>query len=144
MYLLIKGCYARVFFQSFDLGSHTHQIWHIFEGGHLFSGRDPEHAAYRSRAHLSEMVSLLGPPPPSLLERGNRSCEFFSSTGEFRAGIPVPTAKSLEDRETNLQDQEGRECFLRLMRKMLQWEPEKRSSAKELAEDGWIRKHTRG
>jgi len=117
----------------------------VFEGGHLFSGRDPEHAAYRSRAHLGEMVALLGPPPPGLLARGNRSSEFFSSTGEFCAGIPLPAARSLEDRETTLRgEQEDRASFLRLMRKMLQWEPEKRSSAKELMEDEWLRKHTGG
>jgi serine/threonine protein kinase len=129
---------------------HNHQIWHIFEGGHLFSGRDPEHGEYRSRAHLGEMVALLGPPPPSLLARGRRSGEFFDlSTGEFRAGIPLPAARSLEDRETTLLaagsgQQQDRAAFLRLMRKMLQWEPEKRSSARELLEDEWIRKHTGG
>ncbi|KAK3987686.1 Serine/threonine-protein kinase, partial [Cladorrhinum sp. PSN332] len=126
---------------SVDIWNVGCMIWHIFEGEHLFSGHDPEHAAYRSRAHLAEMVALLGPPPPSLLARGNRSGEFFnSSTGEFCAPIPMPASRALEDRETTLRGQEDREAFLRLMRKMLQWEPEKRSSAKELLEDEWIRK----
>jgi serine/threonine-protein kinase SRPK3 len=65
--------------------------------------------------------------------------------GDFSAGIPLPRSRTLEDRETTLQDgddKEDRECFLRLMRKMLQWEPEKHSSARELAEDEWIVKHT--
>jgi hypothetical protein len=138
--------------------THNHQIWHIFEGGHLFSGRDPEHAAYRSRAHLAEMVALLGPPPPGLLARGRRAGEFFDpGTGAFRAGIPLPAvARSLEDRETTLaeaagepgeqqqEQQEDRAAFLRLMRKMLQWEPEKRSTARELVADEWICKHTGG
>lgn len=51
----------------------------------------------------------------------------------------------LERRETSLEGEdkkEDRECFLRFMRKMLQWEPEKRSSAGELTEDEWILKHT--
>ncbi|SPQ25165.1 6e3f3706-14b7-4df7-a929-197a7e1160d0 [Thermothielavioides terrestris] len=135
---------------SIDIWNVGCMIWHIFEGGHLFSGRDPEHGEYRSRAHLGEMVALLGPPPPSLLARGRRSGEFFDlSTGEFRAGIPLPAARSLEDRETTLLaagsgQQQDRAAFLRLMRKMLQWEPEKRSSARELLEDEWIRKHTGG
>lgn len=127
---------------------HYHQIWHIFEGGHLFSGRDPEHAAYRSRAHLGEMIALLGPPPPSLLAWGHRSGEFFNlSTGEFCAGISLPATWSLEDRETTLAgsgQQQDRASFLRLMRKMLHCEPGKRSSARELMEDEWIRKHTGG
>jgi serine/threonine-protein kinase SRPK3 len=65
--------------------------------------------------------------------------------GNFSAGISIPRYRTLEDRETTLKDGEGkedRECFLRLMRKMLQWEPEKRSSARELGEDEWIVKHT--
>ena len=45
----------------------------------------------------------------------------------------------LEQRETTLEG-EDKESFLRMMRRMLQWEPEKRSSAKELAENEWIRK----
>lgn len=28
-------------------------------------------STYRSRAHLAEMIYLLGPPPPSFLARGN-------------------------------------------------------------------------
>lgn len=47
----------------------------------------------------------------------------------------------LENRETTLEGTVEREAFLRFMRKMLQWEPGKRSSAKELAEDEWIHSH---
>jgi serine/threonine-protein kinase SRPK3 len=46
----------------------------------------------------------------------------------------------LEDREKNL-DGEDKASFLRFMRRMLQWEPEKRSSARELLDDEWILKH---
>lgn len=63
------------------------------------------------------------------------------SKGDFSAGIPTPGPKTLEYRETTLQgeeNQEDRELFLRFKRKMLQWVPEARSCAKELAEDEWI------
>jgi serine/threonine-protein kinase SRPK3 len=101
------------------------------------------------------MIALLGPPPQSILTRANLKDKFFSVDGkfcatrgslfcfntpfegEFYAGIPLPEPRPLEDRETNLEGKE-RECFLRFMRKMLQWEPQKRSSARELAEDEWI------
>ncbi|GME41392.1 kinase-like protein [Neofusicoccum parvum] len=120
-------------------------VWDAFEGGHLFTGQDPEFGTYRGRAHLAEMIALLGPPPPSLLARANLRSKFFSEAGDFCAGISIPESIPLEQRETSLEGEhrkEDRECFLRLMRKMLQWEPEKRSSAEELAEDEWIRKHT--
>jgi serine/threonine-protein kinase SRPK3 len=63
------------------------------------------------------------------------------SKGDFCAGIPIPEPAPLEHRLTSLEG-EDRECFLRFMWKMLQWEPEKRSSASELAEDEWIIKYT--
>jgi serine/threonine-protein kinase SRPK3 len=57
------------------------QIWNLFEGGSLFSGQDPEFQTYRSRAHLAEMMRLLGPPSPSFLARGNLTQKFFSQEG---------------------------------------------------------------
>ncbi|GAB1207849.1 hypothetical protein APSETT445_006584 [Aspergillus pseudonomiae] len=115
------------------------EIWNIFEGGSLFTGHDPEFQKYRSRAHLAEMINLLGPPPPGLLAQGKQSHKFFSDTGEFHEPTLLQNLTPLEQRETTLEG-EDKESFLRMMRRMLQWEPEKRSSAKELAEDEWILK----
>jgi len=53
----------------------------MFEGEHLFTGNDPELRTYRSRAHLAEMISLLGQPPIGFLGRGQLSSKFFSETG---------------------------------------------------------------
>lgn len=58
-------------------------IWVVFEGGHLFYGKDPSGEGYMTRAHLAEVVGLLGPPPLDLLKRGVRSKEFFSEDGKF-------------------------------------------------------------
>jgi hypothetical protein len=59
------------------------QVWDAFEGENLFTGRDPEHNAYRGRAHLAEMIALLGPPPPGLLARANLRSKFFDEEGEL-------------------------------------------------------------
>lgn len=112
-------------------------ISNLFEGGSLFSGQDPEFQTYRSRAHLAEMIRLLGPPSPSFLARGNLTQKFFSQEGDLCAGELVGEHISLEQRETSLEGEE-KEMFLRLVRKMLQWEPEKRSSAMELEQDEWV------
>ena len=53
----------------------------MYEGGSLFTGQDPTVARYRSRAHLAEMIKLLGPPPSSLLTQGELRDKFFSSEG---------------------------------------------------------------
>ncbi|CAI7673921.1 unnamed protein product [Penicillium palitans] len=113
------------------------QIWNLYEGGSLFSGQDPEYHTYRSRAHLAEMIRLLGPPPPSFLARGNLTQKFFTEKGDLCARELVGEHTPLEQRETSLEGEE-KEMFLRLVQKMLQWEPEKRSSAIELEQDEWV------
>lgn len=65
----------------------------------------------------------------------------WPSPGDFRHENLLKDYATLEERETTLEGQEDREAFLSLMRKMLQWEPSKRSSAKELSEDKWIHQH---
>ncbi|KAG8420497.1 hypothetical protein J3459_011018 [Metarhizium acridum] len=61
-------------------------------------------------------------------------------TGECRAETTRPNSTPIEMRETSLEG-ENREKFLAMIRKMLQWEPARRASAKELAEDEWIMQH---
>lgn len=53
----------------------------MYEGGGLFTGQDPEFERYRSRAHLAEMINLLGPPPANLLAQGELTTRFFSGEG---------------------------------------------------------------
>jgi hypothetical protein len=57
--------------------------------------------------------------------------------GDLHAGELVGERIPLEQRETSLEGEE-KDMFLRLVRKMLQWEPEKRSSAMELEQDEWV------
>lgn len=59
----------------------TSQIWDLFEGKHMFYGNDPDGKGYSTRAHLAEVVGILGPPPLDLLVRGKRSHEFFTKDG---------------------------------------------------------------
>ncbi|GAM37861.1 hypothetical protein TCE0_033f08139 [Talaromyces pinophilus] len=101
-------------------------IWNVFEGGSLFTGQGPEFQTYRSRAHLAEIISLLGPPPSSFLARGQLTHRFFSDDGDFNAGIEMKQQVPLEERESTLKG-EDKAIFIRLMRKMLQWEPSQRS-----------------
>ncbi|GAD92996.1 protein kinase domain protein [Paecilomyces variotii No. 5] len=123
---------------SVDIWDVGCMIWDVFEGGPLFTGLDPKSQTYRSQAHLAEIIKLLGPPPSSLLARGRLSHRSFSDEGMFHAEDMLTDQTPLEQRETTLEEGEDKVRFLRLMRKMLQWDPERRSSAKELQEDEWI------
>ncbi|ROT35114.1 kinase domain-containing protein [Sodiomyces alkalinus F11] len=112
-------------------------IWDVFEGRHLFRGEDPTGRGYTTRAHLAEVVGLLGPPPPDLLERGVRSKEFFSEDGRWIADIPVPQGNSLDKAERFLQGKD-KAMFLDFVKGMLAWRPEDRKTARELLEDPWL------
>jgi hypothetical protein len=47
----------------------------------MFQGNDPDGKGYSTRAHLAEVIGMLGPPPLDLLREGTRSSEFFDEEG---------------------------------------------------------------
>ena len=57
----------------------------MLEGGDLFKGLDPKTGVYDEGAHLAEMISVLGPPPKALLDRGKNSSLYFDADGNARA-----------------------------------------------------------
>ena len=85
---------------------------------------------------MAEMVAVLGPPPLDYLQRTETSWEYFDSTGNWKGAIEIPDI-SLEDSEVQLSG-ENKTLFMDFMRKMLQWVPEKRQTAKQLLEDPWL------
>ncbi|OBT92628.1 hypothetical protein VE01_09818 [Pseudogymnoascus verrucosus] len=112
----------------------AHQIWDLFEGRHMFYGNDPVGKGYSTRAHLAEVIGMLGPPPMDLLGRGIRSHEFFAEDGAWKAEVDVPQDTSLE-RSDEFLEGKNKEIVLVFMRGMLQWRLEDRKTAKELLED---------
>ena len=105
-----------------------------------------------TRAHLADMIALMGLPPPELRQQGKRSAEFFNGDGkdyptrmtlsanilgQWRGEIPVPKRTNLEESEENLEGS-NKENFLRFVRKMVQWRPEDRQSANQLLKDDWL------
>ncbi|KKZ68100.1 non-specific serine/threonine protein kinase [[Emmonsia] crescens] len=83
------------------------------------------------------MVALLGLPPNEFLRRSEYAPEFFDDQGNWKGPIDIP-AISLEMLERNLPGS-NKELFIQFVRKMLQWTPEARQSAKELLDDPWLR-----
>lgn len=63
------------------INRNANQIWDLFEGKHMFYANDPDGKGYPTRAHLAEVIGMLGPPPSDMLERGKRSREFFAEDG---------------------------------------------------------------
>jgi len=137
-------------------------IWNMIEGKDLFKHIRSSQGGYDVRAHLAEMIALLGPPPKVLLDReklwsdvkwghavlnsDGKLCQtareyfggpFFNLEGEFIHKDLIPTGVSLEGSVSSLIGDDKR-LFLNFVRKMLQWLPEHRKTAKELLEDPWL------
>nr|POE98275.1 serine/threonine-protein kinase srpk [Quercus suber] len=111
-------------------------IWDLFEGQHLFSARGPT-GDQSSTYHLAEMCAMLGPPPLDYLRRSTTSWEYFEEDGTWKGLAQIP-ATSLEALETRLSGVK-RTRFLKFIRRMLQWKPEMRFTAKQLLEDPWLK-----
>ncbi|OBT81496.1 hypothetical protein VE02_09881 [Pseudogymnoascus sp. 03VT05] len=129
---------------SADIWNVGAMIWDIFEGKHLFNSHDSKRDRYTTRTHLTEMISILGPPPLKLIKRGKRSAEWFDENGNWLEPdesdperLPLLPPSSLEAVEENLEGK-NKELFLNFIRSMLQWEPEKRRTARELLSDPWL------
>ncbi|KAJ5091833.1 hypothetical protein NUU61_006703 [Penicillium alfredii] len=89
-------------------------------------GNDPDGKGYSTRAHLAEVIGMLGAPPLDLLKRGKRCHEFSLKK--------IPQNSSLAQSEEFL-DGQNKEMYLQFMRGMLQWRPEDRKTARELLDD---------
>ena len=48
----------------------------------MFHGNDPNGKGYSTRAHLAELIGILGPLLTDMLKRGIRSHEFFNEDGK--------------------------------------------------------------
>ncbi|KAF2212024.1 hypothetical protein CERZMDRAFT_106270 [Cercospora zeae-maydis SCOH1-5] len=109
--------------------------WDMIQVEHLFDGYDEE-GYHIDRVHLGEMAGLLGHPPLEFLHDSVNSSRVFDNEGKWKANPPL-SPDSLEDRLTQLTG-DSKTQFLAFVRSMLQWQPEKRRTARQLLEDPWL------
>ncbi|KAI9675959.1 MAG: hypothetical protein M1829_003197 [Trizodia sp. TS-e1964] len=110
-------------------------IWDLLEGYHLFDAQGLD-GTYSDTQHLAEMIGMLGPPPLQFLRRSSESQKYWNDEGKWKGLVDVPQ-NSLEDSEKYLEGKK-KKLFMQFIRKMLQWDPEKRQSARELLTDSWL------
>ncbi|KXT08415.1 hypothetical protein AC579_3809 [Pseudocercospora musae] len=109
--------------------------WDMIQVQNLFDGYDEE-GHHNNRVHLGEMAGLLGHPPLEFLHHSVNSSRVFDNEGTWKANPPL-SPDSLEDRLTQLTG-DSKTQFLAFVRSMLQWQPEKRRTARQLLEDPWL------
>ncbi|OBT98311.2 hypothetical protein VE01_03095 [Pseudogymnoascus verrucosus] len=131
-------------------------LWDMIEGKELFQHIHDQEGRYDAKLHIAEMIALLGPPPPEIIQRyqymreyswpnpirrdDGRVCEtaeeyfygpFFDEKGRFLHEDLIPKRK-LDDTASFL-GREEKEAFLDLAKGMLAWHPDARKTAGELA-----------
>ncbi|KAF7179707.1 hypothetical protein CNMCM7691_008756 [Aspergillus felis] len=136
-------------------------LWDMIEGKELFRHIHDQQGRYDAKLHIAEMMALLGPPPPAVIQRyqymreyswpepvrreDDRVCQtaeeyfcgpFFDNNGRFLYEDLIPDRK-LGDTVIFLE-QEEREAFLDLAKGMLAWHPDARKKAGELAEHPFL------
>ncbi|KAJ9309560.1 hypothetical protein DTO217A2_850 [Paecilomyces variotii] len=136
-------------------------LWDMIGGRELFRHIHDQEGRYDAKLHIAEMVALLGPPPPEIIERyqymreyswpepvrreDGRVCEtaeeyfggpFFDDNGHFLYEDLIPDRK-LDDTVSFLEGEE-REAFLDLAKGMLVWHPNARKAAGELARHSFL------
>ncbi|KAJ5352047.1 hypothetical protein N7452_001021 [Penicillium brevicompactum] len=112
-------------------------IWFLLEGQLLFTGLHPTLDRYITRAHLAEIIGLLGPPPHDLIQKGARSSEFFDEDGNWKVEDVEIQPKTLEESECCLEG-EDKDKFLTFIRGMITWRQEDRKTAAALLQDPWL------
>ena len=93
----------------------------------------------KDRFHLVQMYSLLGKMPRDMALECEYSEEYFDSKGRILKNRNIEM-RDLKGELTNRIDMEDEELDLLLdfIEKMLEYEPNKRSSAKELLKHSWL------
>ncbi|KAH8747394.1 kinase-like domain-containing protein, partial [Hyaloscypha finlandica] len=137
------------------------QVWELFGVQGLFLQGNPQ--SYSAVQHLAEMMALLGPVPPVLIQRERamrqwrwssealnpegRWCSnaaefyggpFFTDNGTFVGKDLMPYTRSWRSEMPTCIPEEDADPFFKFMRRMLCWLPEERATAKELKNDPWF------
>ncbi|GCB22946.1 SRSF protein kinase 2 [Aspergillus awamori] len=116
------------------------QLWELFADETLFDGLSHEREGYSREVHIAQMIRLLGPPPAQFLNKCDPHIrnDLFSPQGTFKFPELLPSEEFNFSIMTPFLQGEDQCLFIDFVRKMLQWEPERRSSAKELYNDPWL------
>ncbi|KAI9841527.1 MAG: hypothetical protein M1837_000628 [Sclerophora amabilis] len=123
---------------SVDIWNLGVMLWNLLEGRALFEALNPRDSNYTSEQHIAHISALLGPPPKQLLARGERTTRYFSSDGEFKHSGLIPRDFTLAGTLRHVKDEDKR-LLLEFVKRMLQWLPEDRSTARELLSDPWLK-----
>ncbi|BCS30544.1 putative protein kinase [Aspergillus puulaauensis] len=138
-------------------------LWDLIGGEELFRHIHDQQGRYDAKLHIAEMIALLGPPPPEIMERYQSMRDFtwpepirpkreddkvcssageyfdgplFDDKGRFMYKELIPDRKLVDT--VPFLDEEDKESFLDLAKAMLVWHPDERKRAGDLAEHPFL------
>ncbi|PYH70577.1 kinase-like protein [Aspergillus vadensis CBS 113365] len=115
-------------------------LWELLADETLFDGLCEHRREYSRERHIAQMIRLLGLPPSRFLDKCDPCIRdgLFSGQGTFKFPELIPSEEFNFSNMTPFLCGEDKRLFIEFVRRMLQWEPENRSSAKELYNDPWL------
>ncbi|GLA91415.1 hypothetical protein AtubIFM61612_006265 [Aspergillus tubingensis] len=115
-------------------------LWELLADETLFDGLCEHQGKYSKDVHVAQMIRLLGPPPSRFLNKCDPCMRdgLFSAQGTFKFPELIPSEGFNFSNMTPFLHGEDKRLFIGFVRRMLRWEPECRSSAKELYDDPWL------
>ena len=116
-------------------------LFEMATGDFLFEPRNSSNKKYsQDDDHLAQMMELLGPMPRSMALGGTKYRKIFDRTGQLRRirGLNYwPLHKVLEEKY-KFKAKEA-VAFANFLLPMLEWDPEKRASAKTMLDHEWLK-----
>ncbi|GIZ46242.1 hypothetical protein CKM354_000937500 [Cercospora kikuchii] len=85
----------------------------------------------------TQYIGYLGLPPLRILRDSPVTADYFNSQGNWKSEPPIPTT-SLEEFVTTIPLGEGKNLFLRFVRRVLTWDPDDRATTNEIFTDPWL------
>lgn len=124
---------------SADIWSFACMIFELITGDFLFEPRKGQ-SYDKDDDHLAQMVEILGKAPVDLLLTGTNYRKFFSSQKCLRAihGIKGWSLDKLLIQKYRIKEKEAKELSDFLI-PMLEWNHNKRASAKEMLDHPWLK-----
>jgi serine/threonine-protein kinase SRPK3 len=135
------------------------QTLEIMEGKNLFDPIDHVHSQYVLPLALAQYIGYLGPPPLIIIQKSPLFSTYFDSEGKPYSPHPLPPVNayfslkattgnwvseppvpktSFEDFVTTIPPGQEKDQFLRLIRKILTWDPEARATSNGIILDEWL------
>ncbi|KAL2867737.1 putative protein kinase [Aspergillus lucknowensis] len=99
--------------------------------------RDARGPGSADEAHLGRIISLLGPPPSDLLDRGRETSRYYGAQGQFKFPELIGK-KDLLSMTKKIDDDDELRQFIDLISRMLRWSPEDRATAQDLISHPWL------